>query len=857
MAMMKNKMKYTPIVVAMGMLLGALALVLWAQTGSHSGARAYEQTQPTIVTVADTHGKDAHGKDASADVKVDFSKEVLPILSNKCLLCHGPDQDSKKAKAAGFRLDDRDEAIAFDAIVPGDTDSSLVMQVITATKKNRVMPPPDSGKTPLTPAQIDTLRRWIDQGAEYADHWAFVKPTKPQLPQVKDKTWPRNAIDTYVLAKLEESGLSPNKPADKRRLIRRVYLDLIGLPPTPEQTDAFVNDTSPSAYEKVVDALLASPRFGEHWARQWLDKARYADSKGFAEDRPRTMWRYRDWVIDAYNRDLPFDQFTRDQIAGDLLPSPTMDQLIATGFHRNTMTNDEGGTDNEEFRVAAVIDRTNTTMEVWMGITMGCAQCHTHKYDPIYHKEYYQFFAFFNQSQDTDRYNDAPYIKAPTKMQKAGLDAVNKQLDPIRAKLGADRVKEIDQRQALKHDRRKKKEYDQLQKTKPLQLSDDEKTYVKLSEQKQRLEQQAPTALVMRGLPADQQRETYLFKGGSFLSPDKEGGVLKPGVPKAFHDFPKEAPNNRLGLAKWLTDEDNPLTARVQANRIWEQIWGIGLVGTTEDFGFQGAFPSNKDLLDYLAYTYQHDLKWSTKSLIRLIVTSATYRQSGLVTPEKKEIDLNNRLMSRGPRLRLTAEQVRDQALSIAGILNGKQIGGPSVTPYLPDGLLPASFGGAVQRESKGEDLYRRGVYTLWRRTAPYASFAAFDAPPRDTCTVKRSRTNTPLQALVTLNDPVYVEAAQMLGRRLITEACDDIDARLKLGMRYALQRVPAPAELNALRAVYTESLADYRDHPEQALKMAVGPSPALPDGMDAADAAAMTLVGNVLLNLDELINKP
>lgn len=795
--------------------------------------------------------------DAGDDQPVDFAREVLPILSNQCYHCHGPDQDSKEAKLAGFRMDVRDESVGFDYIIPGKADQSPVIDRVTTSNSKLRMPPLDSGKPQLTKEQVDTLKRWINQGAEYTDHWAFVKPVKPEVPEVEDGGWSRNAIDRFVIAKLADEGLEPNEEADKRRLIRRVYLDLIGLPPTPAQADAFVADTSGDAYEKVVDGLLASEHFGEHWARQWLDKARYADSKGFAEDRPRTMWRYRDWVIQAYNRDLPFDRFTLEQIAGDLLPDPTMDQLIATGFHRNTMTNDEGGTDNEEFRVAAVIDRTNTTMEVWMGMTMACAQCHTHKYDPLYHDEYFKFYAFFNQTEDADRGNDAPFIKAPTREQQAELDTVNAELDAAGQSIAPERRAQIDQRQAMKHDRRQKKQFDQLQKDSPLNLSDAEKAYVGLLDRKRRLEQQAPTALVMKDLPADQQRETYLFKGGSFLAPDKELGTLEPGTPEAFHPFPDNAPRNRLGLARWLIHEDNPLTARVQANRIWEQLWGVGLVETTEDFGFQGAWPSNKDLLDYLAYSYQHELGWSTKSLLKMIVMSSTYRQSALHTAEKLEADPMNRLMSRGPRLRLSAEQIRDQALSVAGILNSERIGGPSVTPYLPPGLLPSSFGGAIQRESKGEDLYRRGVYTLWRRTAHYASFAAFDAPPRDICMVKRSRTNTPLQAFVTLNDPVYVEAAQMLGRRIILEVDGGVDERLRHGFRLALQREPNASELDALRTVYTESLAGYTDNPDAALEMAVGPSPELPDGMDVSEAAAMTLVGNVLLNLDELINKP
>lgn len=783
----------------------------------------------------------------SPQEKVDFAREVLPILSNHCYLCHGPDQDSKEAKKAGFRLDIRDDAVDDEMIIPGDPDASPMIDVLTTDKASRRMPPLDSGKPQLKPEQIELLKRWIAEGAEYTDHWAFVKPIKPELPERPadaDARWVSNNIDRFVLADLHKNGLEPNAPADKSRLIRRVYLDLIGLPPTPEQAKAFINDPSSDAYERVVDELLASPRFGEHWARQWLDNARYADTQGFAEDRYRNIWRFRDYVIDAYNKDIPFDQFTIEQIAGDLLPEPTLDQLIATGFNRNTLTNTEGGTNDEEWRAAAVIDRVNTTGEVWLGLTMACAQCHTHKYDPIFHDDYFAFYAFFNQTEDSDRGNDAPFVKAPSPKQQAELDQLRKQVDDARKALTAAGQKPF---VAPKDPKAKDAPKPTAEQAKLVQA---EKRYNDASNR-------VPTTLVMKDLPADKQRETYLFKGGSFLAPDKEGGIIEPATPKALNPMPKDAPKNRLGLAQWLVHDDNPLTARVQANRIWEQLWGIGLVETTEDFGFQGSYPSNKDLLDYLAVTYQHDLEWSTKSFIKMIVMSSAYQQSGLHTAEKLEADPFNRLMSRGPRLRLSAEQIRDQALAIAGILKADRIGGPSVTPYLPDGIVPQSFSGSRMRQSTGDDLYRRGVYTFWKRGSHYASFATFDAPSRDLCTAKRSRTNTPLQAFVTLNDTAFFEAAQMLGRRILVEGGTSLDEKLRHGMWLALQREPNDIELEALREVYTQSLADYRENPEAAVQAAVGPSPALPEKMDTAEAAAMTLVGNVLLNLDEIINKP
>ena len=804
-----------------------------ASSDPHAGSR--------LITVAEA-------AELAPAEKVDFARDILPILSNHCFHCHGPDQDSKEAKAAGFRLDLREEAVDFEMIIPGDPGASPVIDVLTTEKASRRMPPMDSGKPQLKPAQVELIKRWIAEGAEYTDHWAFVKPVKPEvpaLPKGADASWASNDIDRFVLTKFDENGLAPNDPADRHRLIRRVYLDLVGLPPTPEQAKVFVSDPSPEAYERVVDELLASPQFGEHWARQWLDNARYADSQGYAEDRFRTMWRYRDYVIDAYNRDLPFDQFTIEQIAGDLLDNPTLNQLIATGFHRNTMTNTEGGTDDEEFRVAAIIDRVNTTGEVWLGITMACVQCHTHKYDPIFHDEYFQLYAFFNQTEDHDRPRDIPVIKAPTDEQQKQLAGLKGQVDQARKALNDAGQKPF---VAPKKDSKAK----DAPKPTPEQAK-----LIEAEKQYNNANNRVPTALVMKDLPVEQKRETYLFKGGSFLAPDKDGGIIEPGTPAVFNPFPEDAPRNRLGLAQWLIHEDNPLTARVQVNRIWEQIWGIGLVETTEDFGFQGSYPSNIDLLDYLAVTYQQDLKWSTKSLIKMIVMSSTYRQSSLHVAEKTEIDPFNRFMSRGPRLRLSAEQIRDQALSIAGILNVDRIGGPSVTPYLPPGVIPQSFSGSRMTQSKGDDLYRRGVYTFWKRGSHYASFATFDAPSRDICTAKRSRTNTPLQAFVTLNDTAFFEAAQMLGRRILAEGGDSLDEKLRYGMWLALQREPNEVEFEALREVYTQSLADYRENPESAKETAVGPAPELPESMDVAEAAAMTLVGNVLLNLDELINKP
>jgi len=785
----------------------------------HGGAN----TQAMIHLVVD------EGEEADRVAPVDFSREILPLLSNSCFHCHGPDRESEQAQDAGFRLDDRDDAIVMDAIVPGDAQASLMMDVLTTARASRMMPPPDSGKPALTADQVETIRRWIDQGAGYTSHWSFEKPALSRLPAVSDAGWCRSAMDYFVLAALDDAGLSPSHQAGRRRLIRRLSLDLTGLPPTPQQVQAFVIDDRADAYERVVDALLASPRFGEHWARQWLDNARYADSQGFEKDRPRTMWRYRDWVISAYNADMPFDQFTREQIAGDLLPEPTLDQLIATGFHRNTQTNTEGGTDDEEFRSAAVIDRVNTTMAVWMGMTMNCAQCHTHKYDPIYHEEYYRLYAFFNQTADADHDNDRPLIKAPTSEQRQRIDAIKQQLQALRDSSPAQETPE------------------------PASTPGEIES---LESQLEQAQDAVPTALVMRDLPVDKRRQTHLFLGGSFLAPDLERGELAPGVPEALHPFPQDAPTDRLGLAQWLIHDDNPLTARVQVNRIWEQLFGVGLVQTTNDFGFQGSYPANKDLLDHLAYTYQHELQWSTKDLIKLIVMSAAYRQTSAVDAGLLEIDPYNRLISRGPRLRLSAEQVRDQAMYVSGLLV-EQVGGPSVMPYIPQGMLPQAFDTFVQQASDGDALHRRGIYTAWRRTGHYPSFAVFDAPSREICTIKRSITNTPLQAFVTLNDPVYVEAAQAFARLLIGQAGDDFDARVNLAFNRALARDASPEEVAVLKQAYTQALARYQQDAQAAMQIATDPHGPLPRGMDVADAAAMTVVCNVILNLDEFLTKP
>jgi hypothetical protein len=1166
--------------------------------------------------------------------RVDFNRDIRPVISVKCFACHGPDA---AARQANLRLDRREEAIkdrgGVHAIVPGSPAASRVYQRISAREPAARMPPPGSGHS-LTAPEIELLQRWIAQGAPYAVHWAFVKPRRPVVPGVKNAGWVRNPIDAFVLARLESAGLTPSPEASRETLIRRLSLDLVGLPPSPEEVAAFIHDPAPDAYEKLVDRLLASPHFGERWARMWLDLARYADSAGYGSDPLRlNIWPYRDWVIDAFNRDLPYDRFTIEQLAGDLLPNPTQEQLVATAFHRNSMTNTEGGTDDEEFRVAAVKDRIATTAQAWMGLTLGCAQCHSHKFDPVTQREYYQFFALFNQTEDNDQPDERPTMPAPTaaereKMERlkaeiaalearistpapafaaelaawertqargaewtplepldyratggatltklpdgsllasgkapetdtytvrvraplAGITALRLEMlpheslpangpgrassgnlvltnvrveatpgrpKPVMARFvrventGAERILSLAEVQvfsgganvavrgqagqssiafdgearlaidgstngdyparstthtrtetnpwwevdlgtevpveeialwnrtdgglgtrlnnfrvlALAADRNPAWETKVAESPSPsvrlstaggqtvsLQnatatfdapgfeaakaidadnksgwapgdetgkahavvletatpIGDDSgatltitlsqaagggatigrfrllattdarpmrelphrirailaatpetrteaqrtelaahfrplapslaSLYQELSQQKKALAEIKPVAVpIMRELAPDKQRVTHLMIKGNFLNPGETVPAL---LPAAFPPLPPGAPPNRLGVARWLVSRDNPLTARVAVNRFWAQLFGTGIVETEEDFGTQGALPSHPELLDWLAVEFMaaNDQRrstldaqrsalpntdpassvpverrassverqtsdpsacaWSMKALLRLIVTSATYRQASVQTSSQREKDPRNRLLARYPRRRLDAETVRDQALALSGLLSSK-IGGPSVYPPQPDGLWRAAFNGQrTWSTSTGEDRYRRGLYTFWRRTVPYPSMATFDAPSREICTMRRVPTNTPLQSLVTLNDPVYVEMSQALGRRIARDGGVTTADRARYALRLVLARPPQEPQVTALVTLYDRELARYRRDPEAAKKLATDPLGPLPLEMDAAEQAAWTVVANVLLNMDGLLTK-
>lgn len=762
---------------------------------------------------------DVASRTAAAE-PVDFNRDIRPILSKNCYACHGQGTANPAGK---LRLDRREFATQTlkkgrIAIVPHAPERSELVRRVGASDDDVRMPPSENGNR-LTPSQVALLTRWIAEGAPYAEHWAFVKPQRPPLPAVQDRSWPRHDLDYFVLARLEKEGLQPAEEADRYTLFRRASLDLRGLPPTPQEVDAFARDTHPDAYEKAVERFLEDPAYGERWARTWLDLARYADSAGYGSDPLRTIWRYRDWVIDAFNKNERFDRFTIEQLAGDLLPNPTLEQRMATAFHRNTMTNTEGGTDREEFRVAAIKDRVDTTMQVWMGLTMGCAKCHSHKYDPITQAEYYRFFALFNQSADNDQPDERPTLPAPTPEIAEQNQRIDAQIAGLKQRLGTPTPQRV---AALVLQRSLLPPADVL-----VILSE----MGKLNQARPAV----PTLPVMMELPPNQRRETHIMVKGNFLTP---GDKVEAGLPAALPALPKGAALNRLGVAEWLVSPENPLTARVAVNRYWAQVWGSGLVETEEDFGTQGELPSHPKLLDWLATEYVR-LGWDTKAFLKMLLTSAAYRQSSKVTPEKLAKDARNRLLSRGPRFRLEAEMVRDQALALSGLLSRK-MGGPSVFPPQPPGLWQAAFNGQrTWATSSGADRHRRGLYTFWRRTIPYPSMTTFDAPSREICTVRRIRTNTPLQAFVTLNDPVYVEAAQALARRIVTEGGATTAERARYGLRLCMCRPPKEEQVGQALALFSGAKEHYGQDGKAALALATDPLGPVPAGMKADELAA------------------
>ena len=735
---------------------------------------------------------------------ISFNEQVRSILNDNCLACHGGVK-----QAGGFSLLFREEALdttdsGVYAIIPGDhTNSEMYKRLVHHDPEMRMPLEAD----PLSKEEIDLIARWIDEGAGWELPWAYRPVEAPELPDASDN-WAANDIDRFVYRRLAETGLKPESSADPAVLLRRVSLDLTGLPPTIEELDAFLKDTEPGAYERAVDRLLASPRFGERWAAMWLDLARYADSKGYEKDAHRNIWRYRDWVIEAFNRDMPFDQFTIEQLAGDLLEVPTGNQLLATAFHRNTNTNTEGGTDDEEFRTVAVIDRLNTTFEAWQGVTMSCVQCHSHPYDPFRHEEFYGAMAFFNNSADADQPDERPRHKLLSPGQKVRKLALEEKIKKWRSQ--GDTLSDAFVKQVA-----------DLKSIKP-----------------------GPVP-VMRELPSDSSRKTHVFERGNWLVHGRE---VQPGVPASLSlPFDNFEPN-RLGLARWLVDPENPLTARVIVNRFWAQLYGRGIVETLEDFGTQGDPPSHPELLDYLAARFVFVHKWSVKSLLREIVLSDTYRQSSSVSAEKLERDPYNRLLSRGPRFRLSAEQIRDQALLVSGLLS-KKMYGPSVMPYQPPGVWNVIRHTARWQTSPGEDRYRRALYTFSRKTIPYPSLETFDRPSREFCVSRRIPTNTPLQAMVTLNDPVYVEAARALADRMQEKWPENIDAQLRYGYRLAMLREPDSHRLGELRQLYDKTIKLYEEAETVRMDLPAGTKM-------TAEKTALLNVSSVILNLDGFLVK-
>ncbi len=765
-----------------------------------------------------------------------FNRDIRPLLSDRCFYCHGPDEKKREAK---LRLDTREGATAEHdgevAIVPGHPEKSALLDRITSHDRDEVMPPPKAKKPRFTEAEIATLRRWIAEGAEYEGHWSFLPLSKEPPPPVKDAAWGRNGLDRFILARLEREGIAPSPEADRATLIRRVSLDLTGLLPSPEETEAFIRDASPDAYEKLVERLLASPHFGERWGRHWLDQARYADSNGYSIDGERTMWPYRDWVIKALSDDVPFDRFTIEQLAGDLLPNPTKAQLIATGFHRNTLINQEGGTDAEQFRVEAAIDRVNTTGAVWLGLTVGCAQCHSHKFDPISQREFYELFAFFNQGEDKNSVGATVSVLRGElfgKPVKVAPSTPAADLAKLQAAWEAKELPTLEKKAKLdpQTPREKFAELKGAQalvaalRVLPVERAAEEKKVVQAAfekaepKAKKKPDPNVATAMVMRDLK--QPRETFLLTRGDFTRPDKERGELTPGAIRAIAPALEPKPGRtRLDLARWLVSPENPLTPRVTMNRIWMRYFGRGLVETEEDFGAQGSAPTHPELLDWLAREFMEGGSgapplrlaaeaagrrfhpWSMKAMHRLIVTSATYRQSSNARPDAAAKDPRNLLLARQERLRVEAEIIRDAALCASGLLD-RRIGGPSVRPPQPDGVYAFTQTAKAWVADTGPDRYRRALYTMFYRSAPYPLFGTFDAPDFQQVCTRRVRSNTPLQSLTLANDPAFLEIAKALGARVLREMPGESDeAQLRRAFALTLCREPKPDELAALTA--------------------------------------------------------
>ena len=820
---------------------------------------------------------------------IDFNRDIRPILSENCFYCHG--QDAAK-READLRLDLRAAAIEHGAIVPGDVGASLIVDRIEAADPDVLMPPPDSNRR-LSEQQKRMLSRWIAEGGVYQPHWAFLPPERPQLPEVQHQKWVRNPVDYFVLAKLEEAGLAPSPEADRATLIRRLHADLVGLPPSPAEVDAFVADPDPEAYEKLVDRLLASPHYGERMALAWLDAARYADSNGFQQDGDTWQWIWRDWVVEALNADMPFDRFSIEQIAGDLLPDATLEQKIATAFNRNHLLNGEGGAIPEEQRFNNLFDRVDTTSTTWLGLTMACAQCHDHKYDPITQADYYALLDAFNRVPETGmpkRFSARirvapPVVEVPDEATAARLGELREAMTALEAEakpavdaayaawkiglfadgqaadakgFGARITPLLRKPEAERTDEEKRTIEENLRRHFDGSVK---REVIKGLPQVARYDKakRAYDAFQGDGLPRvmvmsdAEPRDTRLLDRGDYLSP--KGEPLSFATPAFLPPLPADAPRNRLGLARWLFMPGHPLTARVQVNRMWQHFFGTGIVKTTEDLGVQSEYPLHLDLLDWLAVEYPAR-GWSSKAMHRLLVTSATYRQSGRVTPSQLAADPENRLHGRAARFRMPAMVLRDVALTASGLLEPK-VGGPPVYPYQPEGIWESL---AITKErdftypaSRGADLYRRSLYTFWRRTVSPANM--FDAANRRTCSVRTSITNTPLHALATLNDPTWVEASRVLAEQAIKVA-PDTAGRLTHAFRRVLGRRPRDYDLEALARALERQRSVFAGDPEAARRLVeVGESPR-DTSLDPVDHAAYTHVCLAIFNLDEALTR-
>jgi mono/diheme cytochrome c family protein len=818
------------------------------------------------------------GVDARAG-SVDYVRDVKPILTKHCVACHGA-----KLTKGGLRLD-TSAAVhrggkAGPAIVPGKSEESSLIEAVLGEGATERMP---LKRPPLSDAQIATLRAWIDQGAQgpqtetpgvaVVEHWSFRPPVRPHLPQVKQHSWVRNPIDQFILSRLEHEKIAPSSQADRITLLRRVTFDITGLPPSPAEVDAFLADPRPDAFERVVSRLLDSPHFGERWARLWLDQARYADSNGYSIDAPRSIWKYREWVIQAFNRNMPFDQFVIDQIAGDLKPGADNESRVATGFHRNTQINQEGGIDLEQFRVDSIVDRVHTTSTVFLGLTMGCAQCHDHKFDPISQRDFYRFFAFFNNV-------DEPELELNPPAEARQRKEVLARIDAFHTKLLAEHPDVLDQSDAwektvdsdfkvnqspevkLAFDVLDPKKRNKSQRRLILELFLSQpaaSAWKKENEEIQGLRKNLPphiTSMVVQERIRER-RPTFIHIKGDFT---RKGDPVSAGVPEVLPALPDPKLPNRLDLAHWLVDPRNPLTARVTVNRVWQAYFGRGLVETDNDFGTQGALPTHPELLDWLA-TELVASGWDLKALHFLIATSATYRQSSQARPDLNNVDRGNYLLARQSRLRIDAELIRDAALAVSGLLSD-QVGGPSVFPPQPDGVMTL---GQMKRPwiaDNGASRYRRGLYTFFWRATPYPALTVFDAPDAfQTCT-RRVRSNTPLQALTLLNDEAYIECARTLAARIVRETPAEDKARIEYAVRLCLGRKPTARESQTLARLLTQERsenASWQSSSEGRKDSAEGRGDTAccaACGTDPATLSAWTTVSRVLLNLDEFITR-